>query len=161
MKIAVVGAGVGGLSAAIELAAAGHSVDLFEAAEEPGGKMRQLQVAGQGIDAGPTVFTMRWIFDGLLASAGTSLEETVGLHRAEVLARHAWRQGGRLDLYADRERSARAIAEFAGTADAQGYRDFCARSADIYSTLKEPVSYTHLTLPTRCHRCRSRWSPYH
>ena len=23
------------------------------------------------------------------------------------------------------------------------------------------VSYTHLTLPTRCHRCRSRWSPYH
>ena len=24
-----------------------------------------------------------------------------------------------------------------------------------------PVSYTHLTLPTRCHRCRSRWSPYH
>ena len=25
----------------------------------------------------------------------------------------------------------------------------------------EFVSYTHLTLPTRCHRCRSRWSPYH
>ena len=25
----------------------------------------------------------------------------------------------------------------------------------------DPVSYTHLTLPTRCHRCRSRWSPYH
>jgi 1-hydroxycarotenoid 3,4-desaturase len=138
VKIAVVGAGVGGLSAAIELAAAGHSVDLFEAAAEPGGKMRQLQVAGQGIDAGPTVFTMRWIFDGLLASAGTSLEETVGLHRADVLARHAWRQGGRLDLYADRERSACAIAEFAGATDAQGYRDFCARSADIYTTLREP-----------------------
>ena len=24
-----------------------------------------------------------------------------------------------------------------------------------------PVSYTHLTLPTTLHECRSRWSPYH
>ena len=24
-----------------------------------------------------------------------------------------------------------------------------------------PVSYTHLTLPTTCNLCRSRWSPYH
>ena len=25
----------------------------------------------------------------------------------------------------------------------------------------DPVSYTHLTLPTTCNLCRSRWSPYH
>ena len=25
----------------------------------------------------------------------------------------------------------------------------------------ETVSYTHLTLPTKCRKCRSRWSPYH
>ena len=31
---------------------------------------------------------------------------------------------------------------------------------DILSDEVRPVSYTHLTLPTRCHRCRSRWSPY-
>jgi 1-hydroxycarotenoid 3,4-desaturase len=137
VKVAVVGAGVGGLSAAIELAAAGHDVEVFEAAAEPGGKMRQLTVAGQGIDAGPTVFTMRWIFDGLLGAAGSTLEEIVGLHRADVLARHAWTQGGRLDLYADRERSAEAIAAFAGNGDARGYRAFCERSADIFGTLRD------------------------
>lgn len=137
MNIAVIGAGVGGLSAAIELAAAGHEVDLFEAAEEPGGKMRQLQVGGRGVDAGPTVFTMRWIFDGLLSSAGTTLEDTVNLHKADVLARHGWCQGGTLDLYADRDRSAAAIEDFAGAADAQGYLDFCERSADIYGTLRD------------------------
>lgn len=135
--MAIVGAGVGGLSAAIELAASGWEVDLFESAAEPGGKMRQLPVAGRAIDAGPTVFTMRWIFDGLLAQAGTSLESIVRLHSASVLARHAWRQGGRLDLFADRDSSARAIAEFAGDREAAGYREFCARSEDIFATLRD------------------------
>ena len=79
---------------------------------------------------------MRWIFDGLLAAAGRTLEDTVTLRRADILARHAWRQGGRLDLFADRERSALAIEEFAGAADARGYRALCTRSEDIFRTLK-------------------------
>ena len=137
-RVAVVGAGIGGLAASIELAAAGCEVEVYESAAEPGGKMRQLPVAGRGVDAGPTVFTMRWIFDELLRAADTALQSELTLHSADVLARHAWCQGGRLDLYADRERSAVAIGDFAGDAEARGYRDFCARSADIYATLREP-----------------------
>jgi 1-hydroxycarotenoid 3,4-desaturase len=134
----IIGAGVGGLAAAIELAAAGHKVTVLERASEPGGKMRQLAVAGQGVDAGPTVFTMRWIFDGLFETAGTDLEANLRLQQADVLARHAWRKGGRLDLFADIERSAQAIETFADRENAQGYRTFCARSEDIYQTLCEP-----------------------
>jgi hypothetical protein len=48
---------------AIELAAAGQRVTVLERAAEPGGKMRQLRRRRRGVDAGPTVFTMRWIFD--------------------------------------------------------------------------------------------------
>ncbi|WOJ98021.1 phytoene desaturase family protein [Congregibacter brevis] len=134
----VIGAGVGGLAAAIELAAAGHRVTVLERAAEPGGKMRQLPVNGVGVDAGPTVFTMRWIFDQLFEAAGSALEAHLRLEKADVLARHAWRQGGVLDLYASTERSEQAIHEFAGREDALGYRAFCARSADIYETLREP-----------------------
>ncbi|MFK7828570.1 MAG: 1-hydroxycarotenoid 3,4-desaturase CrtD [Congregibacter sp.] len=134
----VIGAGVGGLATAVELAAAGHKVTVLEGADEPGGKMRQLSVAGVGVDAGPTVFTMRWIFDGLCAAAGTTLEAELKLHKADVLARHAWRQGGVLDLFADTRSSEAAIQTFSGSEDARGYRDFCARSADIYQTLREP-----------------------
>ena len=107
--VVVIGAGVGGLAAAIELAASGARVTVLESADEPGGKMRQLSVAGKGVDAGPTVFTMRWIFDGLLAQADTNLESILKFQQADVLARHAWRQGGELDLYASTDKSYAAI----------------------------------------------------
>ena len=84
----VVGAGVGGLAAAIELAAAGRRVTVLERASEPGGKMRQLSAGGVGVDAGPTVFTMRWIFDDLFAAADTTLESKLRLEGADTLARH-------------------------------------------------------------------------
>ncbi|WP_137181329.1 1-hydroxycarotenoid 3,4-desaturase CrtD [Roseomonas sp. AR75] len=130
-RVLVIGAGMGGLAAAADLARRGAAVTVLERAATPGGKMRQVQ----GVDAGPTVFTMRWIFEGLFADAGERLDDALSLAPAEILARHAWRQGGRLDLFADVDRSAEAIGDFAGAADAQGYRDFVARSADIHRTL--------------------------
>lgn len=134
-RVIVIGAGVGGLTAAIDLARRGADVTVLEAASYPGGKMRQVTVGGAGIDAGPTVFTMRWIFEKLFADAGEQLSDHLELKPAELLARHAWQSGGRLDLFADIERSADAIAAFASPADAQGYRDFCQRSAAMYRTL--------------------------
>ncbi len=126
---------MGGLAAAADLARLDCDVAVVERAETPGGKLREVFVDGAPIDAGPTVFTMRWIFEGLFADAGARLEDHLTLQPLSVLARHAWSSGGRLDLYADPRRSAAAIGEFAGARDARGYLDFCARSADIYRTL--------------------------
>lgn len=134
-RIIVIGAGVGGLSAAIDLARRGAQVTVLERAAAPGGKMREVRVAAMPVDAGPTVFTMRWIFEQLFADAGESLERALELAPADILARHAWSDGGTLDLHAEVERSAEAIERFANAAEAQGYREFCARSADIYRTL--------------------------
>lgn len=136
MRVVVIGAGIGGLAAAADLARRGAQVTVLERAATSGGKMRHVMVDGAGIDGGPTVFTMRWIFSGLFEDAGRRIEDFLELHAAETLARHAWRRGGRLDLFADIDRSAEAIGDFAGAADAQGYRDFVARSADIYRTLQ-------------------------
>lgn len=138
MRVIVVGAGMGGLASAADLARQGCEVTVLEAASGPGGKMRHVEVAGRGVDGGPTVFTMRWIFEGIFADAGQRLEEHLTIASSDLLARHAWRAGGRLDLFADIERSADAIAEFASPDDAQGYRDFCARSAAIHDTLVGP-----------------------
>jgi 1-hydroxycarotenoid 3,4-desaturase len=137
-RIVIVGAGMGGLAAAADLARRGAQVTVLERAAAPGGKMRRVPAGGALVDAGPTVFTMRWIFEGLFADAGEHLADHIDLVPAETLARHAWRQGGRLDLFADIDRSADAIGAFAGAAEAQGYRDFCARSRRMYRTLEGP-----------------------
>jgi 1-hydroxycarotenoid 3,4-desaturase len=133
-----VGAGAGGLSAAVDLARQGVRVTVVEAAATVGGKMRRLAAGGAAMDAGPTVFTMRWVFESLFADAGASLDSSLRLHKADVLARHAWPGGGVLDLFADTERSEAAIRAFAGPEDAAGFRTFCARAADMHATLAKP-----------------------
>ena len=137
-RVIVVGAGAGGLAAAIDLAARGVAVTVVEKDAEAGGKIRQARFGNAGVDCGPTVFTMRWIFEGLFEDAGAALDDYLSLRPAEILARHAWRAGGRLDLYADVERTADAIAEFSSVQDAEGYRAFCARCGEIYETLRDP-----------------------
>lgn len=143
-RVIVVGAGMGGLAAAVDLARAGCRVTVLERATGPGGKLREVRVdggddgdyGGPGIDGGPTVFTMRTVFESLFADAGARLEDRLPLVPAELLARHAWREGGRLDLFANIERSAAAIGEFAGAADARAFRDFHARSGGLHDALR-------------------------
>ena len=142
----VVGAGVAGLAAAIDLARRGLAVTVLERAAVPGGKLRQVTVDGVGIDSGPTVFTMRWVFDALLADAGTSLEAELRLSPLTVLARHAWGAGGRLDLFADAARSTQAIGEFAGAAEARRFVAFCAKARRVYDALEGP--YIRSSRPT-------------
>lgn len=137
-QVIVVGAGAGGLAAAADLAGAGLDVTVLDRAPAPGGKMRRLPVGGFDIDAGPTVFTMRWVFEGLFQDAGVALDEVLDLAQAEVLARHAWTDGGQLDLFADAQASVDAISAFAGAADGQAYRRFLQHSAEVYRTLEAP-----------------------
>jgi 1-hydroxycarotenoid 3,4-desaturase len=135
-SVVVVGAGMGGLVAALQLAHQGLNVTVVDAADAPGGKLRQLQVGGAAIDSGPTVFTMRWVFDQVLASVGTTLEAELTLHPLEVLARHWWSDGSALDLYADPARTFDAVANFAGLDEAQRFRGFCIEAAEVYRTLE-------------------------
>ena len=61
-------------------------------------------------DAGPAVFTMRWVFDELFAKLGTCPADHLTMQPVQTLARHTWGRQQRLDLFADLERSVDAIA---------------------------------------------------
>ena len=137
-RAVIVGAGIGGLVSAIELARAGVQVQLFDRGAAPGGKLRQVQVGGRSLDAGPSVLTMRWVFDQLFARAGADLQAELDLQPAPLLARHAFPDGGRLDLYADLERTVDAIGQFAGAAEARGYRAYCRYTERLYETAAAP-----------------------
>ena len=140
-KAVVIGAGIGGLVSAALLAARGFDVRVFERAPVSGGKLRTHPVGGLGIDAGPTVLTMRWVFDELFDEAGGCLDDALALVPARILARHAWTDGStvaRLDLPAEFEAAVDAIGAFAGAANARGYREFCARAGAIHDALEKP-----------------------
>ncbi len=136
--IIIAGAGIGGLSAACLLAARGEDVVLIERQAAPGGKMRHIPINGAMIDGGPTVFTMRFIFDAIFAEAGTTLEAELGLKPLSVLARHSWGRGAELDLFADPKQSADAIAQFAGADEGKNFLSFHAESRRVFNALKKP-----------------------
>lgn len=137
--IIVVGAGIGGLVATLRLSHAGHSVTVIDRAETVGGKMRTLPSAAGPVDAGPTVLTMRHVFDGLFDQIGERLEDHVTLVRQHVLARHWWPDGSTLDLCDDESRNAAAIKHFAGAKAAREFARFSARARRLFAALDAPM----------------------
>ena len=138
-RVVIVGAGMGGLCSAITLAHQGLDVTVVEASGAPGGKVHSREVNGAHIDSGPTVFTMRWVFDALLKNVGTSVEAEMRITPLQVLARHFWPDGSQLDLSADARESEAAIAAWSGGEEARRFREFCKTTRQLYATLEGPM----------------------
>lgn len=138
-RVVVIGAGVGGLASAIRLAAAGLSVTVLERHTHAGGKIRTLPSAAGPVDAGPTVLTMRQMFDDLFACAGARLDDHVSLIRQDLLARHGWSDGSQLDLFASPDQSATAVRDFAGSKSEAEFRAFCDRSRALFEAFDAPM----------------------
>ena len=100
-RVVIIGAGIGGLTAAALLAARGVPVTVVERMAAPGGKLRTVDCGGLAVDAGPTVFTARWIFEALFADCGARLADHLSLTASDRLARHAWADGSSLDLWSE------------------------------------------------------------
>jgi len=85
--VIVVGAGIGGLAAAMELTAQGHAVTVLDKAQAPGGKMRTIEIDGHAVDSGPTVLTMREVFDGLFERSAEAIAQMSGAREADGFRR--------------------------------------------------------------------------
>ncbi|WP_050929655.1 1-hydroxycarotenoid 3,4-desaturase CrtD [Aestuariivita boseongensis] len=138
-RAVVIGAGVGGLASAIRLAAAGVEVTLLERHNHAGGKIRTLPSDAGPVDAGPTVLTLRHVFDDLFQSAGARLDDHVTLIPQTILARHVWPDGSELDLHANPEDSAAAIRAFAGSRSETEFRAFCDRTRALFNAFDAPM----------------------
>jgi phytoene desaturase len=109
VRVVVVGAGAGGLAAAVRVAAAGHAVTVLEQGPAPGGKAGRLELAAQGapdrvfrFDTGPSLLTMPWVVRSLFAQTGAPAGEAgVELVRVEPVTRYRFADGSGVTLSAD------------------------------------------------------------
>lgn len=138
--ILILGAGIGGLSAAIRLAAKGHKVIILEKNSTVGGKMSEVRAAGFRWDTGPSVLTMRHVFEDLFQAAGRQLEDYVALLPVEPLTRYHWADGVRLDLSRDLYLTAQQISALSskGTED---YLTFLSKAARLHRITAPVFTY--------------------
>lgn len=101
--------------------------------------MRTLPSPAGPVDAGPTVMTMRQVFDQLFRDVGTTLEAHLTLEAEPILARHFWPDGTTLDLMQDTEQSAENIAAHFGRDAAAEFTVFCARTARLFDAFDAPM----------------------
>lgn len=130
-KIIIIGAGIGGLSAGIRLAAAGKQVTIYEKNEQIGGKMGQFIQDGYTWDTGPSVITRRHVFEELFATAGRQLSDYLTLESVDPLTRYFYQDGTVLDAAADLNTMADQIRQI-DPRDVEGYRRFFDYAADIH-----------------------------
>ncbi|NJN17648.1 MAG: phytoene desaturase [Oscillochloris sp.] len=129
--IIVIGAGFGGLSAAIRLAAKGHRVELFEQSDQPGGKAYVIERNGYRFDAGPTVITAPFMFDELWRIAGRRREDYFELRPCYPYYRLFNHQGKHFDYSGNEAALLGEIARF-NPADVEGYKRFIASTKPIF-----------------------------
>ena len=95
--MAIIGAGVGGLTCAALLAHAGRSVTIFEKNERVGGKLNWLEEGGYTWDMGPSLLTMPYVFEELWRKLGRRLSDDLTLLPLPVTCRYRWTDGTVID----------------------------------------------------------------
>jgi len=119
--VVVVGAGLSGLSAALQLAGRGRSVTVVERYGYPGGRMGQADIRGYKIDTGATVLTMPDIIENAFNAVGASMSDYVEIMPSDPAYRASFADGSTLDVHSDVAAMTAAIEEFAGPEQAAGY----------------------------------------
>lgn len=135
MKVAVIGAGLGGLAVAIRLAKQGHSVEIFEANSYAGGKATVYNVDGFRFDAGPSLFTMPQYIEELFEVAGEDIKEHFPYQRLEHICNYFFEDGTEIIADANPEQFAQEIANKT-TDSAESVTQFLNKSAKIYDVTK-------------------------
>src|SRR5438128_7080 len=120
-SVVVIGAGLGGLSAALHLAGAGRHVVVIEREGVPGGRAGLIHDHGYRFDTGPTVLTMPHLVADALAAVGESLDDWLTLHRLDPAYRARFADGSTLDVHADVDAMSAHIRDECGAADAAGF----------------------------------------
>jgi phytoene desaturase len=131
VRVAIVGAGFGGLSAACHLAGKGHSVTVLEAADRPGGRAGAWESQGYRFDTGPVVLTMEPYLRSVFEAAGETLEDHVDLLPLDPMYRATFADGSAIHIRRGRDAMADELRDTCGPKAADSFADFTGWLADL------------------------------
>ncbi len=128
-KALVIGGGLGGMSAAISLAAKGYRVEIFEKNEHLGGKLNRKELEGFEFDLGPSILTMPQIFARLFQQHDRKMEDYLKIERLKREWRCFFEDGTKIDLYADPEKlfASNEAVSLRDRREVEEYLDYCQR----------------------------------
>lgn len=129
-RAAIIGSGIGGLGAAIRLAAKGFEVHVFEKNEHPGGKLSQFEVDGFRFDMGPSLFTLPQLVTELFELHGKKASDYLDVVELDMTCNYFFPDGTNLRAWSDRDRFVEEVAN-AGF-DAQVLEDYLERQSFLY-----------------------------
>lgn len=132
MRVVVIGAGLGGLSAAAYLRRDGHDVTVVERDAIPGGRAGMIEEAGFRLDNGPTVLTMPNLLADAFAAVGASMEEFCPIVPVDPMYRAIYADGSVLHVRHGRGPMTEEIARFAGDAEAAAFGRFADWLGELY-----------------------------
>jgi phytoene desaturase len=130
--VCIVGAGLGGLAAALDLAAAGAEVTVFEAGPDVGGKAGRATYEGVEFDTGPSVMTLPEVLHGLLDATGTPRDAVPALRPLEPGTRYLFPGGEQLDLGSEPARRRAEVSAALGPAAADDLEAFLDYARQIW-----------------------------
>ncbi len=142
----IIGAGMGGLSAAIHLAAQGQRVTIFERQLQVGGKLNRLLIDGFSFDTGPSLITMPYVFRDLFQAAGRRLEDYLELLPLEITCRYFYRDGLVLNAWRDQERLRAEFAQL-NSHDGEALCRFLDYTRMLYQAASDPFLFHSLGSP--------------
>lgn len=143
-KVAVIGAGLGGMSAAARLANAGFDVDIFEQNEKPGGKAYEFYTSGFRFDTGPSLLTMPFVIRDLFSDLGDKLEDYVELTQLNNICKYFWKDGTIINAYSNVNEFAREIENKTGDS-AISVTNYLKYSQKIYDLTAELFLFKNIS----------------
>jgi phytoene desaturase len=136
----VIGAGFGGLAAAIRLSVQGYDITVVDRLEQPGGRARVFRQDGYVFDAGPTVITAPFLFDELWEMCGKKRPEHVEFRPVDPFYRIRFDDGDVFDYCGDHARMCEQIQKLCPE-DVEGYKAFLAHSERIFKIGFEQLAH--------------------
>ncbi len=133
-RIAVIGAGPGGLAAACLLQSRGYQVTLFEALQKVGGRNSKLKLGDYSFDTGPTFFLMPQVLAEIFQKTGKSLRDYIDLKRVDPLYKLDFGDGSTLFPRANPREMAQELSKL-NSRDAESYFLFRERQKNKFESI--------------------------